>query len=120
MARSCAERTALPRYIWGINRKARKAFEYSRSTGYYNQTYLQNTGLGQLLVTAIVVPNSPILVALMKEALSSSEMSVLTRATGVTSQKTPFFIVTAVKTPNLTCLNVARLCADGKVCGPGQ
>jgi hypothetical protein len=35
----------------------------------------------QLLVTTGVVPSSPILVTLMKEALSSSEMSVLTRAT---------------------------------------
>jgi hypothetical protein len=34
-----------------------------------------------LLVTACVVPSSPILVTLMKEALSSSETSVLTRAT---------------------------------------
>jgi hypothetical protein len=33
-----------------------------------------------LLVTASVVTSSPILVTLMKEALSSSEMSVLTRA----------------------------------------
>jgi hypothetical protein len=35
----------------------------------------------RLLVTASVVPSSPILVTLMKEAPSSSEMSVLTRAT---------------------------------------
>jgi hypothetical protein len=35
----------------------------------------------RLLVTANVVPISPILVTLMKEALSSSETSVLTRAT---------------------------------------
>jgi hypothetical protein len=35
----------------------------------------------RLLVTASVVPGSPILVTLMKEALSSSELSVLTRAT---------------------------------------
>jgi hypothetical protein len=35
----------------------------------------------QLLVTANVVPSSPILVILMMEALSSSETSVLTRAT---------------------------------------
>jgi hypothetical protein len=35
-----------------------------------------------LLVTASVVPSSSILVTLMKEALSSSEASVLTRATG--------------------------------------
>jgi hypothetical protein len=48
------------------------------------------------------VPSSPILVTMMKEALSSSETSVLTRAQGVTCQKMPFFIVTAVKTSNLT------------------
>jgi hypothetical protein len=35
----------------------------------------------RLLVTANVVPSSPIIVSLMKEALSSSEMSVHTRAT---------------------------------------
>jgi hypothetical protein len=35
----------------------------------------------RLLVTASVVPSSPIRVTLMKEALSSSETSVLTRAT---------------------------------------
>jgi hypothetical protein len=35
----------------------------------------------RLLVTVSVVPNSPILVTLKKEALSSSETSVLTRAT---------------------------------------
>jgi hypothetical protein len=34
-----------------------------------------------LLVTASVVPSSPILVTLMKEALGSSERSVRTRAT---------------------------------------
>jgi hypothetical protein len=38
----------------------------------------------------------------MKEAPGSSETSVLTRAIGVTTQKTPFFIVTAVKTSNVT------------------
>jgi hypothetical protein len=35
----------------------------------------------RLLVTASVVHSSPILVTVMKEALSSSETSVLTRAT---------------------------------------
>jgi hypothetical protein len=35
----------------------------------------------RLLVTASVVPSSPILVTMMKEALSSSETSLLTRAT---------------------------------------
>jgi hypothetical protein len=34
-----------------------------------------------LLVTASVVPSSPIIVTLMKKALSSSEMLGLTRAT---------------------------------------
>jgi hypothetical protein len=34
-----------------------------------------------LLVTARVVPSSPILVTLLKQALSSSETSVITRAT---------------------------------------
>jgi hypothetical protein len=36
----------------------------------------------RLLVTASVVPSSPILVTLMKEELHSCETSVLTRATG--------------------------------------
>jgi hypothetical protein len=35
----------------------------------------------RLLVTTSIVPSSPILVTLMKEALSSSERLVLTRAT---------------------------------------
>jgi hypothetical protein len=35
----------------------------------------------RLLVAASVVPSSPIIVILMKEALGSSETSVLTRAT---------------------------------------
>jgi hypothetical protein len=58
-----------------------------------------------LLVIANVVPSSPILVTLMMEVLGSSETSVLTRLQephGVTSQKTTFFIVTAVKTSNFT------------------
>jgi hypothetical protein len=37
--------------------------------------------VSRLLVTASVVPSSPILVTVMKKALSSSETSVLTRAT---------------------------------------
>jgi hypothetical protein len=55
----------------------------------------------QLLVTANV-PSSQILVTLMKEALSSSETSVLTEPHGVTFQKTPFFIDTAMKTSHFT------------------
>jgi hypothetical protein len=45
----------------------------------------------RLLVTDSVVPSSPILVTLMKEALSSSETRFLQEPHGVTSQKTPFF-----------------------------
>jgi hypothetical protein len=44
-------------------------------------SFIRVTRIGRLLVTASVVPSSPILVTLMKEALSSSERSVLTRAT---------------------------------------
>jgi hypothetical protein len=51
-----------------------------------------------LLVTASVVPSSPIPVTLIKEALSL----FLQEPLGVTSQKTLFFIVPAVKTSNLT------------------
>jgi hypothetical protein len=40
----------------------------------------------------------------MKEALSSSECRFLQDPHGVTSQKAPFFIVTGVKTSNLTKL----------------
>jgi hypothetical protein len=54
------------------------------------------------LVTAIFVPGSPILVTIMNEALSSSDRRFLQEPHGVTSQKTPFFIVTVVKTSNLT------------------
>jgi hypothetical protein len=56
----------------------------------------------RLLVTANVVPTSLILVTLMKETVRSFETSVLTRATRRNIQKTAFFIVTAVKTLNLT------------------
>jgi hypothetical protein len=55
----------------------------------------------RLIVIASVVPSSPIFVALIKEGLSSSETSVLTKPHGVASQKTPFFIVTAVNSSNL-------------------
>jgi hypothetical protein len=45
----------------------------------------------RLLITASLVHSSLIRVTLMKEALTSSETSVLIRPHGVTSQKTPFF-----------------------------
>jgi hypothetical protein len=44
------------------------------------RTLRRNTSVRRLLVTASVVPCSPIFVTLMKEALSSSETSVLTGA----------------------------------------
>jgi hypothetical protein len=44
-------------------------------------TTLVVTSVRRLLVTANIAPSSPILVALMMEALSSSETSVFTRAT---------------------------------------
>jgi hypothetical protein len=46
----------------------------------------------QLLVTANIVPSSPILVTLMVGVMHSSKMSVLTGAThSVTSRKMAFF-----------------------------
>jgi hypothetical protein len=45
------------------------------------RTLRRNTSVHRLLVTVSVVPSLPILVSLMKEALSSPETSVLTRAT---------------------------------------
>jgi hypothetical protein len=53
--------------------------ELSASFKWYQAVLLRS--MRRLLVTASVVPSSPILVTLMKEALSSSETSVLTRAT---------------------------------------
>jgi hypothetical protein len=54
------------------------------SSGMLRRVALVRTDVSEvhrLIVTANVVHNSPIVVALMKEALSSSETSVLTRAT---------------------------------------
>jgi hypothetical protein len=47
----------------------------------HRRTLRRNTRVRRLLVTASVVPSSPILVTLMKEGLSSSETSIFTRAT---------------------------------------
>jgi hypothetical protein len=50
----------------------------------FNASFIRVTRireLGTILVTANVVPNSPILVILMKEAQNSSETSALTTAT---------------------------------------
>jgi hypothetical protein len=49
--------------------------------GELETTLAVTSNRSRLLVTASVVPSSLILVTLMKQALSSSETSVLTRAT---------------------------------------
>jgi hypothetical protein len=65
----------------------------------------------QLLLTASAVPSSPILVTLMKEALSSSEMSVLTRAT--------WRNISTVKTSSLTrCVKCTEICVMQLECQP--
>jgi hypothetical protein len=60
------------------------------------------------LVMANIVPSSPILVTLMMEALRSSETCSYKRHMALTSQKTTFSIVTAVKTSNLTYKSYRR------------
>jgi hypothetical protein len=55
-----------------------------------------------MLVHANVVPSSLIVSTMMMEEIGSFETSDLSKAYTVTSKKTPFFMVTAVKTSNLT------------------
>jgi hypothetical protein len=55
----------------------------------------------RLSVTANVVPSSPILVTLMMEAIHFPKRRFSQEPRDVTSQKTAFFTVTAVKTSNL-------------------
>jgi hypothetical protein len=59
----------------------------------------------RLLVTANVVPSSPILVTPMIEARRSSERLFLQERHDVTSQKTAFFIVTAMKLQIIHSIN---------------
>jgi hypothetical protein len=58
--------------------------------------------VSRLLVTANVVPSSPILVTLVMDALSSSEKSLLTRATRRNLLEDAIFVVIAVRASNLT------------------
>jgi hypothetical protein len=57
----------------------------------------------RLLVAACVAPSSPNFVTLMKETPGAAEPSGLTRATRRHNPEDTIFIVTAVKTSNLTC-----------------
>jgi hypothetical protein len=67
-------------------------------------SFIRVTRIGELGTTQAVTSNRRTLRASVASYswCCSSETSVLTRAHGVSSQKTPFFIVTAVKTSNLT------------------
>jgi hypothetical protein len=74
------------RYV--LTRKFAAFYEYSLrmpktkfSNARYEEIPIFLRSVRRLLVGASVVPSSPILVTLMKEALGSSEASVLTRAT---------------------------------------
>jgi hypothetical protein len=51
---------------------------FSQLAYYYVQFKVRLRSMRRLLVTSSVVPSSPIIITLMKEALSSSETSVLT------------------------------------------
>jgi hypothetical protein len=62
---------------------------------------LSASSVRRLLIMANVVPSSEILVTLMMESLRSLKCQSLQEPHGVTSQRTPFVIVTAVKTSNL-------------------
>jgi hypothetical protein len=64
--------------------------------------FLHQSDKNRLLVAVSVIPSSQILVTLMKGALTTSKSLFLQEPYGITSQKTPFFIVIAVKTSNLT------------------
>jgi hypothetical protein len=79
----------------------------------------------RLLVTAEIVPSSPILATLMTEALRSSETSVLARAKRRhTSRKTTFFIPYVIFPTvnvyfNKSCLRAVGIGTGYVICNPG-
>jgi hypothetical protein len=77
--------------------KNRRAVTNNRST-----LLVYHRSVLWLLVTANVVPSLPILVTLMIETICSSETRFLQEPHGAASQKRKFFLVTTVKTSNLT------------------
>jgi hypothetical protein len=73
----------------------------------FSASFIRVTRIGELGATLpvnSVVPSSTILVTPMKDVISFSETSVLIGPTRSNIQKTPLFVVTAVKTSNLTNL----------------
>jgi hypothetical protein len=68
----------------------------------------------QFLVTANVISHSLTLSTLMVEAIRSSETRFLEEPHSVTLKKTAFFIVTAVRTSNLTRYETLTVKSDGK------
>jgi hypothetical protein len=73
----------------------------------HRASFIRVTFLGsvrRLVVAASVVPSSPILVALMKEALVPPKRRFLQEPHGVASQKTPFFNLSAVQEARPLCM----------------
>jgi hypothetical protein len=72
--------------------------------------------VSRLLVTANVVPSSPILITLMMGRHVPLKRRHLQEPHGVTSQKTAFFIVTDVKTSNLTRMQLKSTLNNLRTC----
>jgi hypothetical protein len=64
-----------------VSKEPSASFTRVTRIGELGTTLAATSSVRRLLVAASVVPSSPILVTLIKEALGSSETSVLTRAT---------------------------------------